>query len=269
MPLTPTPGADALAAGMQLVPGTAPASDLDEYINQTRDYIAQRTSAVTPITKGGTGATSAANARTALGVPSTDSVCLRNGLGFPMGVAQISAHQIGLYYNDGAGRFAIRKSLNGNTDDTALASEAMLNGVEGAKVNRAGDTITGNLYLPNSSPATAGYAVAYINNDGRVSRGASSERYKKYISDIDPASLGDIFPQLTRFQMRGGDPGAWKYGYIAERLAENDDTEPFVVYNQDDEPETIDFIALLIAQNAQLHQAVDLLTQRLDALEGR
>ncbi len=34
-------------------------------------------------------------------------------------------------------------------------------------------------------------------------------------------------------------------------------------------PDSIDFIGLLIAQNAQLHQALDILTQRIERLEGR
>ncbi|MER6564560.1 hypothetical protein ABT300_44045, partial [Streptomyces sp. NPDC001027] len=138
-------------------------------------------------------------------------------------------------------------------------------------------------------PDTSGYSVAYINSDGRISRGASSERYKKFISEIDPASLGDVWPSLVRYQMRHGD-GAWKYGYIAERLNENDDQQPFVVYQtetlydastdttttqlvRDDDgnpvPDSIDFLGLLMVQNAQLHQAVDLLAQRIQALEAR
>ena len=268
MPIIPTPGADALAAGMPLVPGTGLSADLDEYINQTRDIIAQRTNAVTPVLKGGTGATTAAGARTALGVPATSEVCLRNGLGFTKGIAQLSDHDLGIYYNDAAGRFVMRKALGGSSSDTPLATEAMVAGAGADRVLRTGDTMTGNLFLPNAGPANVNYAVAYINGDGRVSRGASSERYKKHISEIDPAELGDIFPALHRFQMRQGEPGAWKYGWIAERLAENDDTQPFVVYNEQGAPDSIDFIALLIAQNAQLHQAVDLLSQRLDAQEA-
>lgn len=165
------------------------------------------------------------------------------------------------------------------TSDGSQNYGTALQNVLDGKFPVAGGTVTGNVflssghvYVPASSPATAGWQVAYINNDGRLSRGSSSERYKKYITTIDPESLGDIWPALCRFQMRGGDVGAWTYGYIAERLAENDDQRPFVVYAEHDGelvPDSIDFIALLIAQNAQLHQAVDLLAQRLDAMENR
>lgn len=148
-----------------------------------------------------------------------------------------------------------------------------------SRVAKTGDVMTGNLgmdgghiLVPAAQPATSNYAVAYINVDGRLSKGASSERYKKYISTIDPASLGDIWPALQRFQMRQGDVGAWKYGYIAERLHEHPEQQPFVVYAEVEGewvPDSIDFIGLLLAQSAQLHQAVDLLSQRLEAAEGR
>ncbi|MFJ2532793.1 hypothetical protein [Microbacterium maritypicum] len=262
-------GDDALAAGMDILTGNEDRRNGWDEDNKTRDYIARRTSIVTPLEKGGTGATTAAGARNALGVPATGDVALRNGLGFVYGVAQLSAHNIGFYRNDGANRTVVRVSSGAGQFDEAIVTEGTLPGLMGDTVKTSGGTITGSLYLPNSSPAIAGYAVAYINNDGRVSRGASSERYKKYISAIDPASLGDIFPDLHRFQMRQGEPGAWKYGWIAERLAENPDTEPFVVYNEQGAPETIDFIALLIAQNAQHHQAMDLMAQRIAALEAR
>ncbi|KNY07913.1 tail fiber domain-containing protein [Microbacterium sp. GCS4] len=278
MPLTPTPGNDALDAGMQLTPGTAPASDIDEYINRALDYIAQRTDVPgTPraIEKGGTGAKTAAAARTNLGVPATGDVALRNALGFLYGVAQLSAHNIGIYRNDGANRTVIRVANNGSQFDEAIVTEGTLPGLMGDTVKTSGGTITGSLFLPNASQAVSGYTVCYINGDGRVSRGASSERYKKFISKIDPAALGDIFPDLYRFQMRQGEPGAWKYGWIAERLAENPHTQPFVVYNEQGAPDSVDFIALLIAQTALLHEwitedaeQIEMLKQRLDKLEA-
>ncbi|EQM75917.1 MULTISPECIES: hypothetical protein [Microbacterium] len=163
------------------------------------------------------------------------------------------------------------------SDGTQNYGTALQNVLDG-KFPVSGGTVTGNVflssgnvYVPAATPATAGWQPAYINNDGRISRGSSSERYKKYITSIDPASLGDIWPDLKRFQMRGGDVGAWTYGYIAERLAEHDDQRAFVVYREIDGelvPDSIDFMALVMAQNAQLHQALDLLAQRLDALEN-
>lgn len=264
MPLTPTPGSDAVAAGMPLVPGGGLASDIEEYINQTRDFIAQRTSNVTPIAKGGTGATTAAAARGNLDTPGWTDVA-------PKGAA--SAGGIARYSD--AGRLQSVTPAGVNDVATVGWVETRVGGIQSG-VPASGGTFTGQVYFPNASPATAGYAVAYLNNDGRLSRGASAAKYKKYISDFDPADLGDIFPQLTRYQMRQGD-GSWKYGYIADRMAEHPDQQRFVVYAfapdengvnvPTDEVESIDFIALLMAQNAQLKAQNDRLNDRVAALE--
>lgn len=138
-------GDDATAAGMALVPGTGLASDLDLYDNQTRDYIANGHTrwkpglAALPIAKGGTGATTVAAARNALGlgnttgpVPvanggtgaSTPSAALaalggasasatagRNALGFPLAVADVTTspgHALGMFYRADIARPVIR-----------------------------------------------------------------------------------------------------------------------------------------------------------------
>lgn len=241
-------GDDALADGMDIVPGTADRRNGYEEINKTRDYIVQRITAKLgalwplPINKGGTGATDAAGALAALGA-------WRNSGAVEAGKSPL------LGWNG----TRIQYEIPGYVGPVNLAN---LSDVGSGYLPLTGGTLSGHLYLPASVPADSGYTVAYINSDGRVSRGASSERYKKYISEIDPAELGDIWPDLSRFQMRGGD-GEWKYGYIAERLDESDDQRAFVVYNAEGQPDSIDFIALLMAQNAQLHQRVSALEARL------
>lgn len=79
-------GDDATAAGFPLVPNTGSDDARVRYgareINRTRDYIAQTKNliaAVWPVNKGGTGATTKANARANLGITS--------GTAFPMGGA--------------------------------------------------------------------------------------------------------------------------------------------------------------------------------------
>lgn len=235
-------GDAALAAGMDLVNGASTqANTIDDEINKTRDYIAQKTSAVLPIAKGGTGSTNASAARSALGIPA-------------IAPGNSSAPNAIPTYN---------ASNQLTTADPTLGGHAASKGyVDARPAPTSGTdlTLSGHLYVPNSSVATSGWTTAYINVDGRLSRGASSERYKKFISAVSPEDEGDLFPQLHRFQMRGGD-GSWQLGYIAERLDENDDQQRFVIHNAEGAPESIDFIQLLLAQVAQLNA-------RLTALEA-
>jgi len=126
--------------------------------------------------------------------------------------------------------------------------------------------VGGHVFVPNSTAAVSGYTVAYINGpDGRLSRGASTLRYKNPLPDPDPAAVGNLFPIFREFTMKDGD-GKPLFGYFAEDLAADPDLRRFVVYAYapDDEgrmvptdlPESIDFIQLLLAQCAQLNARV-------------
>lgn len=65
-------GDDAAAAGMDvIIPSSGKVTDGATEINKTRDYLAQRTSAVTPVAKGGTGASNPGAARANLGAAAT------------------------------------------------------------------------------------------------------------------------------------------------------------------------------------------------------
>lgn len=284
-------GSDATAAGMTIVLGSEQLNTVDTAITRAMDYLANgpqfwKPGVVVPVTKGGTGATDAAGARAALGVIEAAQV-VRSG--------SAGSNMITLTWSGSRLRMTIDATTIGdiaNTGDLA------------ARVDKAGDTMSGHLFLPAAVAATSGYTIAYINGDGRVSKGASSERFKDDITPIDPASLGDLFPQLHTFVMKD-DPGRMqRVGYIAERLNESDDLRSFVVYarepeyqdvledvvedvyNEDGEfveavvvgqrvvgqqvigshvavddagkpiPESIDFIGLLLAQVAQLHERV-------------
>lgn len=268
-------GDDAVAAGMDKVLGSADRRLGYDEINKTRDYIAQRTSTTMPISKGGTGATNASSARSNLGLLDV--------------AAANSAEANKLPRYNGSGQLAaFDPTLSGH-----VASKNYVDTAVSGKVSPGADVTFGQIYTPSSFAATSGWTAAYINSDGRISKGASSERFKKFISAVDPMDMGDIFPQLVRYKMRqqiDGGPldGAWHYGNIAERLAENPATAPFVVYETTEDgkelvlgqngapiPESIDYVALLVAQVAQLHArslqqdaVIEQLTARLDALEG-
>jgi hypothetical protein len=237
-------GDDAAAAGFPLVSGSLPANQIDTELNRTRDLVAQN------------------RVRNAADVVTTGSN-VQNDLNY-LNSTKIS--------NDGAGTPTIGY-IGGNHVrilipgymDQPLANVSDVD----ARVAKTGDEMSGylrvndHIYVPNAFPAVSGYTILYQNSDGRISKGASSERYKKYISAIEPSELGDIFPQLHRFQMRsldGTGDGHWRYGYIAERLDEDVAQRTFVVYDEEGRPDSIDFIGLLLAQVANLNA-------RLKALE--
>lgn len=246
----PDPGDDALAAGLPILdPETDLVRDGATEINITRDIIANRTSAVTPIEKGGTGATTATGARTALGLPAGATAVANLGLTATLIPTTGSNTQADIDYLNSIKYPKSGGIITGNV------------GITGSIDRVLGNIITdGNVFVPNSSAAASGWTAAYINSDGRLCRGASSLRYKKYVSEVQPSAFGNIFPPLNRFQMRGGD-GRWTYGHIAETLAENPDTEPFVMYDAEGRPDSVDYVPLLLAKVEQLNA-------RIAALEG-
>ena len=268
-------GDDAVAAGMDKLLGTADRRLGYDEINKTRDYIAQKTSAVLPITKGGTGQTTASAARTALGLPEIGQGDFAQANRIPV-------------YNGTSQLTTADPVLNGHAASAGWVqaftfSKAVIQAALDTKVAQGQDVTFGQIYTPNSFAASSNWSNAYINGDGRVCRGASSLRYKKYVSAWDPQDLGDVFPTFHRFQMRadGNIPaeGKWRYGYIAERMAENPDTEPFVNYREIDGevlPDSVNQEGLAIVQISQLHQRaldaeakVDALIARIEALEAK
>lgn len=239
-------GEDASAEGMDLVPGTDKVKNGAEQINKSRDYIAQFFNAAKAYADSLFGSISLAwDAIT--GKPAT----------FPP-----SAHTHSSLTGSG-----VSFGTNGNIGGAAgFWSNARLGCADRLYVSD-------HAFFTSLSAATSSYTVAYINGDGRLSKGASSVRFKKFISDVNPIALGNLFPSFKRFQMRSGD-GVWRYGYTAEDIAANPDTEQFAVYERVIEedgtaahlkrdaagnpiPESIDFIGLLLAQVAQLNARIE------------
>lgn len=104
-------------------------------------------------------------------------------------------------------------------------------------LKKSGGTVSGTLrveggfYVPNSSAASSGYTVAYINGDGRLARGASSIRYKEAVRawEADPARVLDLEP--VRFRWRDEFGGGEDFGMIAEQVAE---VFPELVHHNDE-----------------------------------
>jgi hypothetical protein len=232
---------------MDKVLGTADIRMSYDELNKTRDYIADRTSTVTPVAKGGTGATTATGAKIALEV-AADKIFRPGG-----DTIETTLNYLGS-----------QDTAIGAAAAAANANAAAANANADGRVAKGGDTMSGSLvvnghiYVPGASPAVSSYSVAYINGDGRLSRAPSALKYKKHVSSFGPAAAGSIFPDLKRFQMRsldGTGDGDWKLGYIADELV-GTDAERFVVRGSDGDVETIDFIQLLLVQVAQLNARV-------------
>lgn len=229
-------GDAAAAAGMDVVASTGLVKDGYSEINKSRDYVAMFGGAAgspIPLSRGGTGAATAAAARAALNVPAWTDVA-PPGTANASGIARFSA----------AGRLQVVSP--------AAAADVATKGYVDSAVGASGwngGVVTGNIFLPNATPATSSYVVCYLNGDGRISRGASSRRYKKFIHDAPPLDLSGI--RLREFQLRGGD-GTRVLGYIAEELAEDPQAARFVVNDAEGQPDAVDYIQLLLAQVAQL-----------------
>lgn len=256
-------GDDAAAAGMDLVPSTGATGSAGKVrqgwqeINRTRDYIAQKLAVAKAYTDSKVAAISLSWSSIS-GKPSTFTPSPHTHTSLDN-----SSRRFGSGIVDG--------SVGWDTGENV--------GVKSG----------GHLYVFGASAAVSGYTVAYIDATGRVSKGASSERFKEDIEQVDPASLGDIFPDLYEYVMVGDAGRFVRIGHIAERLNESEDLRRFVVYEREhitDEdgtvtgqrlardaqgnpiPESIDFIALLLAQTAQLHAEVTGLRARIETLES-
>lgn len=80
----------------------------------------------------------------------------------------------------------------------------------------------------------------------------SARRLKR---DIIPApSLRDIFPELVEYEYIDGD-GRRRVGYIADDLV-GTDAERFVTFDNDGEPNGIDYLSLVVAQVVALRARV-------------
>lgn len=259
-------GEAAQAAGIPIYTGNEDANQLWIRDNEILDRIADLLTQIRPVARGGTGASDAASARANLGFPT-----LGAGNQMPPNAIAVSNAQQQLTTAD--------PTLAGHA-----ASKGYVDAVAGGGGSWNGGVVSGQIYLTNAFPATSGYSVCYLNSDGRISRNASALRFKKYVSTVDPLGLGNLFPDLVRYKLRVQDLGdgeksssdeAWHYGHIADWLAEDPDLQKFVVYEVEPDafgrpvPLSIDFIALLLAQTAQLNDRVLTLEARLASLEGK
>ncbi|WP_137771891.1 MULTISPECIES: tail fiber domain-containing protein [unclassified Microbacterium] len=254
MPLTPTPGTDAALANMPLVPGTGLRSDLDEYINQTRDFIAggpanwkpgvtlpasKIGSGSVPVANGGTGATTAATARTNLDITAGNT---KSG---PTGASNVQADLDFLSAN---------KASTG--DVAAKANQADLDYVQ-----------AGNMKPDVYNRSITGTRRAlWVQDNGLIGYAASTERYKKFIRPHEVTDEQIAMLTLVSYQWRAAvaEDDRREVGLIAERLVDAG-LEWVVFFNEEGTPEGINYEMIGVA----LLPAVQRLLTRVAALEAR
>ncbi len=183
-------GDDALAAGMQLVPGTRPANQLDTADNESRDYIAnghsfwRPTLPPLPVAKGGSGAADAATARTNLGITPANIKAPYDDSGSAL-----------RFYSPGFGRLGFSAPGISNGSELALA------GGGGSYLPLSGGTLSGDLYIPGMSAVANSYVAMYRNGDGRLGISPSTLRVKRDVEVLDGHELAVIADAVLRLQL--------------------------------------------------------------------
>lgn len=248
-------GDAAAAAGYPVVAGTADRRLGYDEINRTRDIIVQR---VYPISQGGTGAATAAAARTALGAASTDASSLTTGtLSRPVDTAgtirgdNFQVKSLGKGF-DGLG--------NGFTADLSVAGSATIAGNASTGGNH---NVGAGLYSPYArAGGISGGLAIYVAADGLIAKSSSSKRYKKAIKKLTPDLQAILAMELVEFQWRA--TGETDHGLIAEQL-DGLGLEWLIFRDEDGRPEGVRYerIGLALLGVVQDHEA------RLAALEAR
>ena len=241
---------------MDVVPATADRRLGYDEINKTRDYIAARTNAVTPVTKGGTGASTAAAARanlsiTAANVPSNAGNVQADLDSLAGGVASANSRTVDQLVS-GSRRLGINPNVNGEvgwaTSEPFAAGGPLYCG--------------GPLYSPHAynNPVTVGtYYAAYIQPDGRIGRTPSAAKYKHDIEDYQGSALG-IRPVV--YVLNDDPDETLRLGVIADQA---DEHEPLLVQRSDGEVEGFSYELLSVALLADVRRLV----ARVEELEGR
>jgi hypothetical protein len=151
--------------------------------------------------------------------------------------------------------------LNGVDETTRIfGSGGIYTDTVGSFYMRSGDTTaaTANMQIVSTAGATF----------GRVARSTSSRRYK---TDIETVSYPDESVKLLRpvkyhgiKDIERGD-NTWYTGLIAEEVAEIPGLELLVQYNDEGQPEAVNYAGLSVV----LAEVVSRILNRLDALEAK
>jgi len=254
-------GDDAAAAGMDTVnPLTDNVQQGADHHNLTRDYVAQRTNAVQPVAKGGTGANTAAQALTNLGALPLSEVAEDGN------VAEASKVPI---YNTFGNLTAVDPSLNGHV---ATAGWTQAYAPSRAEVQALHDSVASGNMDPDIYSRIIGGVSVYITSGGLLGHVPSTREVKKNITDakLDPEAIRGILVRTYQYRAAVALGDEWHIGVIAEEL-ESGGFGWLVAYTPEGKPmsvryELVGLVALALAQDTA--DRVDGIESRLSALEG-
>lgn len=231
-------GDAAAAAGMDLVASTDDRRDGWDEINKTRDYIAERTNAVTPVEKGGTGGVTVAEATANL------HVWRNSGATAPGTTPSLGWNGVRLVYE-----------IPGYAFSTELARLADIPSGSGLA-----DGPTSGAYARAATGPATWYAV-WMNAANQFMRNTSSRRYKKNIRDWAPPAGGIMGLRTVIFDRKGDDAPVDEVGFIAEEVLE---VLPDGVAYYEGEVDGLNDRAIIAA----LVNHVQELTRRIEILES-
>lgn len=263
-------GNDAAAAGMAVLDGSEDRRNGWDEINRTRDYIAQRTSTVQPIAKGGTGATTAAGARSALGVQTTvDAVA--GATDAP------SAGKIAKY--DAGGRLATNTpSASNDAANKAYVDGAVpssVNGMSGGSIG-SGVAVQGDLSCTGLARAigsrgfqvSSSYVSAYMDGNGFFGFAPSAARLKQdeapHPYSLDDACRLEVVSYRLRTAVESDPDAPAEVGVIAEQLLEAGLGE-FVLFDDAGRTQSVAYERLALVALSALREV----RARLEDLEAR
>ncbi|WP_347975652.1 hypothetical protein [Microbacterium sp. ProA8] len=140
-----------------------------------------------------------------------------------------------------------RNTIASHDQTTALGDQAVASHSRGTAIGTGAQTTAANQMMLGTASDTVVVPGTFSN--------PSARHLKRNI--IPAPSLRDIFPDLTEWEYIDGD-GRRRLGYIADDLV-GTDAERFVTFDAEGRPAGIDYLGLLVVQNAQLQARLTVL----------
>jgi hypothetical protein len=163
----------------------------------------------------------------------------------------------------GTGNYSVGIGLGAQADgdySTALGASSWAVHFRSSAIGWDSTTTADNQIMLGRNTTTV-----YVPGNLTVAGTFSNPSARRLKQDIVPApDLPGVFPELVEYAYIEGD-GQRRLGYIADDLV-GTDAERFVQADADGNPEAIDYLGLLVAQNAQLQARLTVLENLIEGL---